>query len=231
MKKVLLLLGLLIVSKVEGQVHDGLWTRASLGVKVDSNLTLLAELQYRTQDGISNYNPISQNRLSSYRIWLNYTISPTTKIVISPFSFFSIYPTIFEEKDESASPRKEYRFTAAFESNLKKWNRFNLFQRTAFEYRILPTNQLTRLRSRLGVKTNLASKLHWINYLEGFVNTSNTIKNQWYDQHRVSSFIEYNFATNIKVEFGYIFIHRYSSLKNTSWNEHNGMLYFTYFIP
>jgi hypothetical protein len=65
--------------------------------------------------------------LSSYRIWLNYTISPTTKIVISPFSFFSIYPTIFEEKDEYASPRKEYRFTAAFESNLKKMETFSSF--------------------------------------------------------------------------------------------------------
>jgi hypothetical protein len=231
MKKILLLLLLINFAKVEGQINDGMWLRSTFHYRFKTNWALTNEFQYRTQNKVAEINPFLDNRLSSYCMWLIYNYNENAKISLAPFSYFNIHSANLSVQDEISAVKKEFRFSTAFDYDFKKWDKLVLFQRSAFEYRVLEQNQQTRIRTKLGAKIIFTPKLTWVNFVEGFANTSNSIQNHWYDQHRFSTFFEYKVVRDLKIEFGYMFVHRYSYAKKVSWNEHNGMLYVTYTIP
>ncbi len=205
-------MGLSIAQALPAQHHNNAWFRSTLGIPLDDKFSADVEFQHRRQSGIESKNMLDNNLMFTFRNWVHYQHTPNLKFSVSPFAYFSNYRIIQEQGDQVAKPNSEIRFSIAQEFQHRTFGRIFLVNRNALEYRItknLPNN-ITRFRTRLGGRYELAEHLRLTVFDEFFMNAAGTSSAHFSDHNRTGMNVEYNVLPNLKFEFGYIYLIRFS---------------------
>ncbi|MDN3677641.1 DUF2490 domain-containing protein [Flavobacterium paronense] len=232
MKRGILLLILVVLagSKVKAQEHTNSWFRATLSIPIGTKFKTDFEGQLRRQNGFDNENPLDKKLLYSFRTWCYFKQSEKVTFAISPFAYFSNYKIIQKQSDESASPTSEYRFSAAIEVQHKMTSNLFLLNRTAFEYRVFEgaTENVIRVRQRLGLRYDLNPKYNLDIGDEIFINAYGTDSQHLFDQNRTVANITFKPNDAIKFDLGYNHISRLPKSTSDLIRENNLYLNFTY---
>ena len=139
LKKALIFILFLFISAYRCQAqlnhhHGAFWGRIVLADTINSKLRWELWLQQRTQDA-GTENIFKAPLLSNVWPWLNYSFTRSTRVSLSPISYFStrtFYPSVNEIKDDGV---KEYRISVRVE-NEQKNKPFNYANRLGLEYRM-----------------------------------------------------------------------------------------------
>lgn len=216
-------IGLSIAHTLQAQQHYNVWFRSTLSVPVSKKFKIDNEFQHRRQNGFGNTDLFDKNLMFTYRIWGYYQHNEDLKFSFSPFSYFSHYRIIQNKTDETATPKKEIRFSIAIELQHKIFKKFYLVDRTAIEYRIFSNNEsdITRLRNRFGFRYDFTDKIKLTVSDEVFLNVAGTTIEHFLDHNRVGLNLEYKVLPYLKFDIGYIYITRVPVANTTKLTENN----------
>lgn len=215
------------------QAKNNAWFRGTMAYKVSTQLTADIEVQHRRQSGFTDHMILGHNLMYSLRTWIHYLPANELKISISPFARFSHYHIIEKAEDEIYAPAKETRFSIAALWQKDLFARFSLINRNAIEYRILSnqSRNIVRWRNRAGLQYNIKPGLSFLLYDEVFVNAAGVQPGHLVDHNRLGTHFECKCLSQLKAEFGYIYINRLP-LSGTNWlKENNLMLNITFDLP
>ena len=183
---------------------------------INSKLRWEFYLQRRTQDaGTGNIfeAPLFFNAWP----WLNYGISKSTHISISPIAYFKIHSFYNDINEVKESGVKEYRISLRVE-NEQKEKVFSYFNRLGLEYRMRDLkyngNYIPNWRARYMLKLekplfNILSKQQPLSLFlsnEILVQFGEGVKDRStvFDQDRVSLGVAYEVVKNVKVSMSYL---------------------------
>lgn len=211
-------------------MHDNLWLRATGTIKLNKNLSTDFEIQHRRQNGLQSIAPIDYNLLFSFRNWIHYKKNEELKFSLSPIAIFSHYKIIQKTNDENIKPNRELRFSVAMDWHKKLYNKIYILNRNALEYRMIKNNpnHITRLRNKLGIKTQLNKNLSFVLYDEILYNVSGISSSHIFDHNRLGVQTNFNITKNLSTEIGYMYIHRLPLVNDITINENNFIINFTY---
>jgi hypothetical protein len=227
---IILTFGVFKFQLLNAQEHVNSWFRTTVRIPIKNKLLIDNEFQLRRQNGFENRNPMDKPLVHSFRLWIHYQFGKSSKVLISPFAYFSTHPLIINAVDENALTRGEKRFALAHLFTPSINSKWALIFRNGLEYRVFSDYNLLRFRTRYGFSYKSTEKIKFLFYGEYFLHLPNSIQNNISDQFRGVGLLEYKFTKSIKFEFGYMFAHRKSTLSSLKWDEHNVMVYFTYFF-
>lgn len=227
MKKIIYGVIIFFSNLIFAQEHYNSWFKTTMIVPINRNLKTDVEFMHRRQNGFDNGNLLGETLLYAIRPWLHYQLNENIKFSVSPIAYFMNYKIIQSEADESKIPGEEIRTTAAIELQKKLMKNLSVFNRNAGEYRnILNSNNITRLRNRLGIRCNLNPTSKIILFDEVLYNISGVSEGNFWDQNRVNLSLERQFNHHLKLEFGYMYIKRYNAKQHLS--EHDVLVNFSY---
>lgn len=213
-------------------MHDNLWLRATGVFKINNNISTDCEIQHRRQNGLQSVTPIDYNLLFSFRNWIHYKKNEQLKFSLSPIAIFSHYKIIQKTNDENVKPNRELRFSVAMEWQKKLYNKIYLLNRNALEYRIIKNNlhHITRIRNKLGIKTQINKNISFVLYDEILYNVSGISSSHIFDHNRLGVQTIFNINKKLNAEFGYMYIHRLPLVNDITLNENNFVINFTYHL-
>lgn len=219
-----------ITLPLQAQHHSNAWLRGTLSIPVSSKIKVDAEFQHRRQNGFENENMFDKNLMFTFRGWVHYQHNENIKFSLSPFAYFSHYRIIQKEMDGKAAPNSEIRFSAAMELQHEIFKKFYVIDRNALEYRIFSNSQsdITRLRTRFGVRYDFTEHIKLTAFDELFFNVSGTPIEHVFDHNRVGLNLEYHILPSVKVDIGYIRLTRLPLTSCTKLKENNIMFNLTY---
>lgn len=214
--------------------HGVFWGRIVLADTINSKLKWEVLLQKRTQDAGTG-NPFSTPHFVSIWPWLNYSLSKTTRIMISPLGYFDshlFYNDPLEVKNEGV---KELRISLRAE-NEQKLTLFNFSNRYTLEYRMrdLKYNgdylHNWRVRYMFKLEKPLRHILSDDKPLslfvsdEVFVQFGEAVKNNpnVFDQNRVNIGFAYEVVKNIKFSVSYLNI-KQSRISGKEFDDANAL--------
>lgn len=91
--------------------HNVFWGRVVLADTINSKLKWEVWLQRRTQNtSTKDLNSFEAPQFSTIWLWLNYQVSNSFKISVTPFSYFKSWPLYAKSSDLEAQPVKEFRW-------------------------------------------------------------------------------------------------------------------------
>lgn len=183
---------------------------------INSKLRWELWLQQRTQDA-GTENIFKAPLLSNVWPWLNYSFTRSTRVSLSPISYFStrtFYPSVNAIKDDGV---KEYRISVRVE-NEQKHKPFNYANRLGLEYRMRDLkyngNYLPNWRVRYMLKfdkplANILSKHKPLSVFlsnEVLVQFGEAVKSRSsvFDQDRINFGVSYEVVKNVKVSVSYL---------------------------
>ncbi len=217
---------------VEAQDHSNTWFRTTISVPINSKFKSDFELQHRRQNDFESSNMFEKNLMFAFRTWIYYKQNENVVYAISPFAYFSNYKIIQKAIDANLKPTNEYRFTASVELQNKLANKFFIIDRTALEYRVFEgaTQNVIRLRNRLGLKYDFTSKFNTTIGDEILINASGTNSQHIFDHNRLFANLSFKPKSSLKFDLGYIYIDRLPKSNINLLTENNFYLNFTYTI-
>lgn len=235
-KLLMLALGLSFASVLQAQHHHNAWFRGTLSLPVSHKFQFDNEVQHRRQNGADNNNLLDKNLMYTYRSWVHYRHSEDVKFSVSPFAYFANYQVIQKPADELTTPSNEVRFSAAMELQHQLFKKFYVVDRNAAEYRIFQNGQpdITRFRTKLGVRYEFSSHLKLTAFDELFLNMSGTSVSNFFDQKRLGLDLECSITSALKCDVGYLHLTRKPLAPVdgvTKLKEHNVFLNLTYQLP
>lgn len=235
-KLLMLALSLSFASALHAQDHHNAWFRGALSLPVSHKFKLDNEVQHRRQNGAENSNLLDKNLMYTYRSWVHYQHSEDVKFSVSPFAYFANYKIIQKPTDESVAPSNEVRFSAAMELQHQLLKKLYVLDRNAVEYRIFQNGQpdITRFRTKLGLRYEFSSHLKLTAFDELFLNMSGTSVSNFFDQKRLGLDLECSITSALKCDVGYLHLTRKPLVPVeglTKIKEHNVFLNFTYQLP
>lgn len=203
-------MGLCIAHTALAQHHYNAWFRGTITLPLNEKINLDNELQHRRQNGFENSNLLDEDLMNNYRLWLHYQHSEDVKFSVSPFAYFSNYKIIQDATDNEAKPINEIRFSAALELQHEIFSNLFIMDRTAIEYRsfLNNSNNLTRLRNRLGLRYNLSSKMKLFIFDERLFNVNGVGKHHFFDHERLGFNMQYEVLPKVKLDIGMMHIAR-----------------------
>lgn len=216
-------IGFSIAQTLQAQQHYNVWFRSTLSVPVGNKFKIDNEFQHRRQNGFDNTNLFDKNLMFTYRTWGHYQHHEDVKFSFSPFAYFSHYKIIQNKTDETATPKKEIRFSIAIELQHKIFKKFYLVGRTAIEYRMFSNNEsdITRLRNRFGFRYDFTNKIKLAVSDEVLLNVAGATIEHFFDHNRVGLNLEYKVLPYLKFDIGYIHITRVTITTTTKLTENN----------
>lgn len=172
---------------------------------------------------------LDKHLMFSFRNWIHYQYSKNVKLSISPFAYFSGYKIIEKQQDESFKPNSEIRFSVAAEIRRPMSQRFFIVNRTALEHRMLEnSNDIMRLRNRLGLQYKVSTMLKLSVQDELLINVAGTNIGHFYDHNRMAIEIEYSISGSLKINMGYMYITRLPLNDINALDEHDIFVNLTY---
>lgn len=216
--------------------HNNVWSRLSLAYPFSNQFKVEAELQKRWQNDLTvdnSKNPFQEDLMNSIRLWANYKYNPKFNFSLSPFAYFQHTSIITKESDKSKSKTYEVRYTIASDFKQKIISKTYFFDRLALEYRDFKNNNtddILRLRNKLGMKYEFNSKWAISGFDELFLNLNSDDHKHLYDHNRIGVLGNYAPSKSIKIELGYVAISRLPKTKDELMHENNFlvMLYYTF---
>lgn len=196
--------------------HGAFWGRIVFADTINSKLRWELWLQQRTQDA-GTENLFKAPLLHNIWPWLNYKFSKSTRISLSPVSYFNtrtFYPSVNAIKDDGV---KEYRVSVRVE-NEQKLKPFNYANRLGLEYRMRDIkyngNYLPNWRARYMLKfekplPNILSKHKPLSVFvsnEVLIQFGDAVKDRssMFDQNRINFGVAYEVVKNVKVNVSYL---------------------------
>jgi hypothetical protein len=196
--------------------HGAFWGRIVFADTINSKLRWELWLQQRTQDA-GTENIFKAPLLSNVWPWLNYSITRSTRVSLSPIGYFStrtFYPSVNDIKNDGV---KEYRISVRVE-NEQKLKPFNYANRFGLEYRMRDLkyngNYLPNWRARYLLKFEKplyhiipnAKPLSVFLSNEVLVQFGEAVKNRSsvFDQDRINFGVAYEVVKNVKVSVSYL---------------------------
>ena len=220
MKRLLLLICITVVyTSIYAQKqhsHGVFWGRLILADTITSKLKWELYLQKRTQS-VGTGNIFEAPHFISLWPWLNYKLTPNTKVSLSPIAYFDSH--VFYDSPEDVKPEgvKEYRVSARLE-NEQKLKFFNYSNRYSLEYRMrdlayngdYQPNWRARYQIRLekplpGVLSKDKPLSVFVSE-EVFIQFGKAVKNNpnIFDQNRISLGAGYEVFKNVKLSASYL---------------------------
>lgn len=198
--------------------HNVTWGRLVLSDTVHAKLKWELYIQHRRQNTEqTNFDVFNEPQFTSYWAWLHYTLSPTTKLSVSPFGYFKSWLLIAQPADSQKQGIKELRWSARIDQEQKlKW--FTLANRYGLEYRwrdlanngvYLPNWRIRyMLRFEKPLKIGrLKNPVSLVVNDEIFIQFGRAVRTNpnIFDQNRIYAGFNYGITKNIKFSLGYIY--------------------------
>ena len=197
--------------------HGVFWGRFVISDKITDRLKWDLFLQKRTQNVPGEKSIFGAPHFTSVWLWLNYTLSKSWKVSVSPFGYFTSYAFLTEPADTDIPGIKEYRWVVRFEEEQKyKW--FNFSNRYSFEYRRRDLERDNRYqpnwriryqaRAEKPVTGILPNKMPVTFFVadEIFIQFGKAVRENpnVFDQNRLSAGFSLQVVKNIKTSFSYL---------------------------
>ncbi len=197
--------------------HNVVWGRLVLTDTLSKNLRWELYLQHRRQNTEqTDFDVLAANQFTSYWPWLHYTVSPKTKISLSPIGYFKSWILITQPTDIEKPGVREWRVSARID-NESKGKYFNIINRYGLEYRnrdllnnnVFQPNWRVRYMLRLekpfkikGFKKTLTAVVND----EIFIQFGKAVRGNpnIFDQNRLYAGLNFPFTKNIKGSLGYV---------------------------
>lgn len=203
--------------------HYNSWARFTTHVPLTKRWQTDAELQYRRQSIGAHLNPVEQPLMASFRSWTYFHASDKVRIGLSPIAVFRSCNTLVHASDELGSGKNEYRASVMAEGDLLRTGHFTVSTRYAAESRWFESGtHAWRQRLRPVLRYSPRGKTSWSAYYEVFLTTA-TGGFSAVDQHRAFAGVLLPAGHSVKIETGYMFVHRNLG-GNTRLNEHDLVL-------
>jgi len=200
----------------KNHTHSVFWGRLILADTINSRFKWELYLQKRTQS-VGTGNMFKAPHFLSVWPWLNYKVTPNTKISLSPIAYFDSH--VFYDSPDALRPEgvKEYRISARLE-NEQKLRLFNYSNRYSLEYRVRDLayngNYQPNWRARYQIRLEkplmgLLSKDKPLSVFiseEVFIQFGKAVKNNpnIFDQNRISLGAGYEVFKNVKLSASYL---------------------------
>jgi hypothetical protein len=200
--------------------HYNSWARLTTQVPLTARWQTDAELQYRRQSIGAHVNPIEQPLMASFRNWTYYRYNDRLRLGISPVAVFRSCNTLVHAGDDLGTGKNEYRASVMAEGDIVHAGHFTLSARYAAESRWFEGGtHAWRQRLRPVLRYSPQGKTSWSAYYEVFLTTANGGFSS-VDQHRAFAGVMLPAGHSMKIETGYMYVHRYIG-SNTPLNEHD----------
>ena len=197
--------------------HNVVWGRLALTDTINKNLRWEVFLQHRRQNTEqTNWNVLSANQFTSYWFWLHYTLTPTTRLSLSPIGYFKSWVLIAQPSDIEKEPINEWRVSARVEQETKG-RYFNVFNRYGLEYRqrdllnngIFQPNWRVRYMLRFEKPLRLPLLKNPITAVindEIFIQFGKAVRKNpnIFDQNRLYAGLNYPFNRHLRASLGYV---------------------------
>ena len=207
---------------VQSQTDNNFWFKSIVSYSLNDKIKIDQEFQHRRQSDYDNSNLLDKNLMFNYRVWGQYKLDEDIKILISPYGYSSNYRMIEKQGDDKIEPQKEIRFSVASEFQKEILNRFFLIERFGMDYRVFESvhQKTLRLRNRFGIKYQLFNVYFSLTdeVLFNVADSSNVIS---FDQNRIGTNLEFKLSSIIKVDLGYMYLIRTSTLNGDYLQENN----------
>ncbi len=198
--------------------HNVTWGRLALADTINGKLRWELFIQQRRQ----NREPGSLNALQAlqfvgYQPWLHYQHSPSTRVSLSPISYFDSHLLIVESLDEFKPSFREWRVAVRLDQR-QTYRYFTTLTRYTIErrWRDLGHNNvfLPNWRIRYLLQLEKPLKANWIKKPlsivvsnETFVQFGRAVKGNpnVFDQNRLYAGFTYSLSRNVKTSLGYMY--------------------------
>lgn len=199
--------------------HNVLWGRIALTDTVTAKLRWELFIQHRRQNTPDHEADILKAPLfTNYWTWLIYTLSPTTRLAVSPFGYFKHWPLIVQPADIDKAANQELRWSARLDQEQKlAW--LTLLNRYSLEYRwrdlsnthVFVPNWRVRYLLRLDKPLRLAWLKQPVSVVvsdELFVQFGRAVRANpnVFDQNRLFAGINIGLSRNVKASLGYMYV-------------------------
>lgn len=208
---------------VQSQTDNNFWFKSIVSYSLNDKIKIDQEFQHRRQSDYGNSNLLDKNLMFNYRVWGQYKLDEDIKILISPYGYFSNYRMIEKQGDDKIEPQKEIRFSVASEFQKEILNRFFLIERLGMDYRVfeLDHQKTLRLRNRFGIKYQLFNNVYFSLTDEVLFNVADSSNVISFDQNRIGTNLEFKLSSIIKVDIGYMYLIRTSTLNGDYLQQNN----------
>jgi hypothetical protein len=218
----LLFFALLYVSSIayaQNYHHNVFSLALTIADTINQRTKLELSLQKRTQNTtLDRNNFFKTSQLNSVLFWLNFAVSKTSKISVSPFAYYENFPLIAKVNDENLSPVKEFRFSVRY-TNDHRSKIVDYGNRYSVEYRVRDlkhdgvyrSNFRMRYMAKLEKSFNgLLSHRKPVTFQlndEVFLQFGKAVHNRpnVFDQNRIYLGFNYEVLKNFKTSLGYLY--------------------------
>lgn len=198
--------------------HNISWGRLTLTDTITSKLRWELYIQHRRQNGPDNELDVFKvPQFTSYWAWLNYTLTPTTRLGVSPFGYFKSWLLIAQPSDLDKDGVRELRWSIRLDQEQKlAW--FNLINRYGLEYRWRDLSQtnvfVPNWRARYMLRLEKPMKIAWLKRPitlvvndELFVQFGRAVRGNpnVFDQNRFYAGFNVGLSRSIKASLGYMY--------------------------
>lgn len=115
--------------------HNTIWGRIAFTDSITTRLRWELFLQHRRQNTTDDeLNALRAPLLTSYWFWLHYSLTPTTRLSVSPFGYFKNWTLIAQPPDAARPAIREFRWSARLDQE-QRFARLTLLNRYGLEYR------------------------------------------------------------------------------------------------
>lgn len=206
------------VSQQKTYKHGVFWGRLVLADKITDNLRWELYVQKRTQtEEAHSANIFAAPHFFSIWPWLNYKLSESTKLSLSPVAYFDAHQFYNSPSEVKEDGVKEFRISARIE-NERKSRLFNYANRYSMEYRMrdldyngtYEPNWRARYQVRLEKPfMNVFSKQKPLSVYVGdeiFIQFGEAVRNNpnIFDQNRINIGVAYEIFKNVKLNASYL---------------------------
>ena len=198
--------------------HNVTWGRLALADTINGKLRWEVFIQQRRQ----NREPGSANAFQAvqfvgYQPWLHYQVSASTRVSLSPVSYFESHPLIVEPSDEFKPSFREWRVAVRLDQR-QAYRGFSTLTRYTVErrWRDLGHNNvfLPNWRIRYLLQLEKPLKAAWLKKPlsivvsnETFVQFGRAVKDNpnVFDQNRLYAGLNYGLSRNVRLSLGYMY--------------------------
>ncbi|RXR21694.1 DUF2490 domain-containing protein [Flavobacterium stagni] len=182
------------------------WNRFSIQHQWSTQWSTDAEYQYRIQENLEPGQRGFVNLMQSLRLWTYFT-QKKHQIIVVPFSYFNAN-TLTEPNDLYVmQSQREWRWSMGYQWNAQG---NGLSFRYLTDYRFFESNnQALRFRFLMAYGIPITEKLK-VKVVEEWMANSHILKNQSEsEQNRLGFILRWEPILNLKMETGYLWLHRF----------------------
>ena len=198
--------------------HNTIWGRIALTDSLTTRLRWELFIQHQRQNTTDDeLNALRAPLLTSYRFWLHYSLSPTTRLSVSPFGYFKSWTLIAQPPDAARPAIREFRWSAQLDQE-QRFARLTLLNHYGVDYRwrdLARSNTFVpNRRMRYMLRLEKPIRAAWLKRPvsvvisdEVFVQFGRAVRSNpnVFDQNRLFGGFNVGLSPNVRASLGYIY--------------------------